>query len=78
MSAPVHLLLPGLEPAPVEGCGVCAALGKQRDQARQAGNLSRVTDCNVEIRNHPPGEQTCASWNGSGEPPKASAPLCGG
>lgn len=58
MSEPVHLGLPGYEPDPVEGCGVCASLGRQREAARSAGDLSKVSDINVEIRNHPHGERT--------------------
>lgn len=42
-----------LEPVPVEGCRICAALGKQRAEARAAGDLSKVSDCNVEIYLHP-------------------------
>lgn len=42
-----------LEPTPVEGCGVCSALSKQRHEARADQNMSRVSDCNVELRNHP-------------------------
>ncbi|MFJ4781819.1 hypothetical protein [Streptomyces sp. NPDC088794] len=52
MAAAVHLPLPQLEPVAVEGCDVCRALGKQRAEARTAGNMSRVSDCNVEIRAH--------------------------
>jgi len=39
-------------PEPLEDCGVCQALVKQRKQARAAGDWSRVTNCNVGIRNH--------------------------
>jgi len=39
-------------PEPLEDCGVCQALVKQREEALAAGDWSRVTDCNVEIRNH--------------------------
>ncbi|TRO69447.1 hypothetical protein [Streptomyces sp. IB201691-2A2] len=53
MAAAVHLGIPGLEPVPVEGCGVCEALGRQREDARRKLDLSKVSDCNVEIRNHP-------------------------
>jgi hypothetical protein len=42
-----------LEPVPVEGCRICAALGRQRAEAREAGDLSKVSDCNVEIYLHP-------------------------
>ncbi|WP_405575695.1 hypothetical protein OG317_37090 [Streptomyces sp. NBC_01167] len=57
MTGPVHLQEPLLEPSPVEGCGVCAALVKQREAARSRGNLSGVGDANVELRNHRHGEQ---------------------
>lgn len=55
MSAPVQLgdPFPALEPTPVERCGVCAALAKQREEYRRARNMTGVTDCNVEIRQHP-------------------------
>ncbi|CAL9492057.1 hypothetical protein SUDANB120_03273 [Streptomyces sp. enrichment culture] len=41
------------EPVPVVGCGVCAALAAQRREARLQGDHSTVSDCNVELRNHP-------------------------
>lgn len=45
------------DPAPAAGCGVCAALAVQRREARHRGDHSTVSDCNVELRNHPhPGE----------------------
>ncbi|MFE7317358.1 hypothetical protein ACFU7T_30295 [Streptomyces sp. NPDC057555] len=55
MSDPVHLPDPGVvrEPRPVAGCDVCAALARQRERARAAGNWSKVSDCNVEMRRHP-------------------------
>ncbi|MFE0273818.1 hypothetical protein ACFWZY_17120 [Streptomyces sp. NPDC058992] len=53
MTPPVHLGLPCREPAPAKGCGVCSALSKQRKEAREAGDLSKATDCSVEIQNHP-------------------------
>lgn len=44
-------------PVPAAGCGVCAALAVQRREARLGGDHSTVSDCNVELRNHPhPGE----------------------
>jgi len=33
-------------------CAVCQALVRQRAEAAARGDHSRVTDCNVEIRNH--------------------------
>lgn len=41
------------EPIPNFGCDVCQSLGREREEARAAGDMSRVTDCNVEIRRHP-------------------------
>ncbi|MFI9206489.1 hypothetical protein [Streptomyces sp. NPDC053048] len=41
------------EPTPAEGCDVCTALAKQREEARRRGNRSKVTDTNVEIARHP-------------------------
>ncbi|MFI0533559.1 hypothetical protein ACH3XX_26395 [Streptomyces scabiei] len=55
MAEPVHLAVPKLEPVPVEGCGTCEQLGDQRAEARAAGDLSAVSDCNVGIRRHPHG-----------------------
>jgi len=43
------------EPAPEAGCAECAALDRGRSAAREEGDLSRVTDCNVKIRSHPHG-----------------------
>jgi hypothetical protein len=48
----VTLGLPLAEPVPPADCGVCAALVKQRTEARSRGDLSKVSDLNVEIRNH--------------------------
>ncbi|MEV6955425.1 hypothetical protein [Streptomyces sp. NPDC051183] len=41
------------ERVPVAGCGVCGALAVQRREARLRGDHSTVSDCNVELRNHP-------------------------
>jgi len=41
------------EPGPAEGCDVCNALDRRRTAARQVGDMSKVTDCNVELRRHP-------------------------
>ncbi|MYS37896.1 hypothetical protein K388_00306 [Streptomyces sp. KhCrAH-43] len=59
LSGPVHLTDPAvlLEPVPVDGCDVCASLTKQRDEARQAGDGSTVSDCNVELGRHPHGKR---------------------
>ncbi|MFF0790210.1 hypothetical protein [Streptomyces spiralis] len=40
-------------PDPVAGCDVCGALAAEREEARQQGDLSKVSDVNVEIRKHP-------------------------
>ena len=53
MDPPVHLRLPRADPEPPPGCDVCAALERQRSEAAKAGDGSRVSDCNVEIRSHP-------------------------
>ncbi|MGW1374866.1 hypothetical protein ACWD6P_11425 [Streptomyces sp. NPDC002446] len=50
---PVHLMLPLAQPAAAEGCDVCAALAKQRREARLNGDHSMASDCNVEIAAHP-------------------------
>ncbi|MFF1687192.1 hypothetical protein [Streptomyces sp. NPDC058254] len=57
MSDEVHVGLPLDEPAAEPGCGVCAALDRQRAGAAETGNFSRVSDCNVEIRNHSTGHR---------------------
>lgn len=49
---PFGLTLPPEEPVPPADCGVCAALVKQRAEARARDDLSRVSDLNVEIRAH--------------------------
>ncbi|MGC9538368.1 hypothetical protein [Streptomyces sp. UG1] len=36
-----------------EKCTECARLEREREEARTAGNHSRVTDCNVLIKRHP-------------------------
>jgi len=40
-------------PLPAKGCDICGALAQQRAEARERGDMSRVTDCNVEMRRHP-------------------------
>lgn len=52
MDPPITLGLPLDEPVPPPDCDVCEALARRRAEATQAGDLSRVSDCNVEIRNH--------------------------
>ncbi len=39
-------------PVPEPGCDVCAVLDRDRTAASAAGNLSAVSDCNVEMRAH--------------------------
>lgn len=53
MAGPVNLALPLPPPEPAQGCDVCGALVKQRQEARDRGDLSAATDADVEIRNHP-------------------------
>ncbi|RSO28306.1 hypothetical protein DMH15_28125 [Streptomyces sp. WAC 06725] len=51
---PVELPLRlGRDPDPEPGCDVCGALARERDTARGTGNMSKVSDVNVEIRRHP-------------------------
>ncbi|MER7652187.1 MULTISPECIES: hypothetical protein [Streptomyces] len=52
MTEPVHVGLPTAEPAPVAECDVCGALARERVAARRSGNLSRISDINVEMRSH--------------------------
>nr|WP_254878622.1 hypothetical protein [Streptomyces sp. NA04227] len=49
---PVELPMPRADPDPVPGCEVCSALVEERAEARSAGNGSKVTDLNIELRNH--------------------------
>ncbi|WP_107090545.1 hypothetical protein [Streptomyces sp. WM6378] len=53
MGDPVHLALPHAPPQPAQGCAVCAELAGLRRAARARGDLSAVTDADVEIRHHP-------------------------
>ncbi|MEU4897175.1 hypothetical protein AB0B12_31770 [Streptomyces sp. NPDC044780] len=36
-----------------ENCAECARLEREKEAARKAGDLSRVTDCNVLLKRHP-------------------------
>lgn len=56
MDAPITLGLPLNDPEPPPDCEVCEALARQRVEATRAGDRSRVSDCNVEIRNHHPAD----------------------
>lgn len=49
---PIGLTLPRKEPKPVPGCEECAALDRQRSEARRQGDMSQVSDCNVLLRQH--------------------------
>jgi hypothetical protein len=44
--------LPPREPAPVPDCATCTALHERRERARAASDYSRVSDCNVRLRQH--------------------------
>lgn len=50
MDTPPALGVPLPDAKPVKGCSTCAKLARQRDAARTAGDLTRVSDCNVLIR----------------------------
>ncbi len=52
LPGPVELGLPLRTPRPVDGCRVCAASASRRAQARECGDFSAVSDCNVEISAH--------------------------
>ncbi|GAA2933826.1 hypothetical protein [Streptomyces enissocaesilis] len=41
------------DPSPQPGCDVCGALAAERGEARAVGDMSKVSDVNVEIRQHP-------------------------
>ncbi|MFF3517968.1 hypothetical protein ACWEO4_37195 [Streptomyces sp. NPDC004393] len=51
-SEPVHVPMPDGWPTPHPGCKVCGALAAERDRAQAVGDFSKVSDCNVEIREH--------------------------
>lgn len=59
MGPPVQLAVPPMPPLPVPGCAVCSALTRQRQEARDRGDYSAVTDAYVEIRNHPHRTRRC-------------------
>ncbi|WP_079052691.1 hypothetical protein [Streptomyces regalis] len=41
------------DPEPDTDCDVCQALDEQRSEARAKRDMSKVSDLNIEIRNHP-------------------------
>lgn len=45
--------MPPAQPEPAPGCGVCATWVQRRAEAQAAGDYSRVSDCNVRLRQHP-------------------------
>ncbi|GAB2732898.1 hypothetical protein GCM10027072_29400 [Streptomyces bullii] len=49
----VQMGMPLVQPEPVTGCRECGQLAREREEARMAGDVSRVSDCNVRIRRHP-------------------------
>ncbi|MGW5477740.1 hypothetical protein [Streptomyces sp. NPDC004008] len=51
-TSPVDLLPLPERPAPHPGCKVCGALAAERERAQASGDYSKVSDCNVEIREH--------------------------
>ncbi|MEU9879889.1 hypothetical protein [Streptomyces phaeochromogenes] len=61
MTEPTRYAVPPVElplrldtdPPPVPECDVCAALDQERSEARGKGDMSKVSDLNVEIRSHP-------------------------
>ncbi|WP_155059929.1 hypothetical protein [Streptomyces blattellae] len=52
MTGPVRVGLPPQDPDPVDGCDVCGALARAPEAARLDGDLSKVSDINVEMRSH--------------------------
>lgn len=52
MSGPVHLPLPSRQPQPTPGCVICTDLARKRAAAKAEGDHSRVSDCNVRLRQH--------------------------
>lgn len=52
MDTPPVLGLPLDAPAANPNCEVCAALARQRTGAQAAGDFSKVSDLNVELRSH--------------------------
>ncbi|UQA95084.1 hypothetical protein [Streptomyces halobius] len=48
------------DPPPVPGCDVCMALSEERSEAQANGDMSKVSDVNVEIRSHPHKKRRCS------------------
>jgi hypothetical protein len=48
----IKLGFPIEDATPPADCKVCRALVAQRKAAAELGDRTKVTDCNVEIRNH--------------------------
>jgi hypothetical protein len=46
-------------PGPFPECDVCGVLDRERRTARARGDMSKVSDCNVEIRQHPHDKGRC-------------------
>ncbi|MFJ6697155.1 hypothetical protein ACIQM4_13945 [Streptomyces sp. NPDC091272] len=67
LDRPVHLELPMRAPTPAPDCDVCAALVRQRQQARSVHDYSAVTDADVELRNHPHGGVIRMGKHGDGK-----------
>lgn len=44
--------MPLERPEPSAGCGVCGALARERSAAEARLDWSRVSDLNIEMRNH--------------------------
>ncbi|GAU68430.1 hypothetical protein SSP35_07_02320 [Streptomyces sp. NBRC 110611] len=53
LTPPVHLGIPRPAPEPAPSCDVCAALVHERRLAEAREDRSKVSDLNIELRNHP-------------------------
>ncbi len=47
-------------------CAECAQLEREKGEARKAGDMSRVTDCNVLIKRHPDHSEKLAALSDAG------------
>lgn len=52
MRSPVDRLFPPRPPEPAPECVICADLDRERAAANAEGDYSRVSDCNVRMREH--------------------------